>query len=131
MNSSWRRPILPVKNEPSWSSDALAYRTSLDESIFPRDALWTPLAGSVTLASISGSYISMGRFYSFSISIEGPTTSTAGYIDLPVTVAQLSVFNVAVSGLNKPAIVSKGENRLYLPDWSGAARALISGVVVI
>ena len=128
--STRRIPILPVRKEPGWTEDALAYRKSVHEDLYPIPPVWNPLAGSVTLDSISGSYVPMGRFYSFAIDIQGPTTSTAGYIDLPFEVAQLSVFNVAVSGLNKPAVINKGASRLYLPDWSGAANALISGVVV-
>jgi hypothetical protein len=125
-----RLPILPTKQEQGWSETASSYRQSLHESLYPKDVAWNPSVGSVTSASITGSYVPMGRFYSFAIDIQGPTTSTAGYIDLPFEVAQLSVFNVAVSGLNKPAVINKGASRLYLPDWSGAANALISGVVV-
>lgn len=125
-----RIPILPTKRENSWSETASTYRQSLHESLFPKDPTWIPIVGGVTSASVSGSYIPMGRYYSFAISIEGPTSSTSGYIDLPFPVSQLSVFNVAVSGLNQAATINNGESRLYLPDWTGAGRVFISGTAI-
>lgn len=125
-----RQPILPVKKEPGWTDTASAYRQSLHEDIYPKDQSWTPSTGGVTSASITGSYVRMARQTSFSIDIQGPTASSSGYIDLPFMVAQASVFNVAVTGLNQSATVNKGESRLYLPNWTTTSRALVSGVTV-
>ena len=125
-----RSPILP-NSEKGWSESANAYRQSLHEDLYPKEIAWSPTAPGTTNGGISGSYIRMGRFYSFSIVLEAPTSSSPGaYIDLPFAVQQASVFSVAVGGLVKPGIVNKGEVRLYLPDWSTSSRAVISGVAV-
>ena len=125
-----RSPILPTKKEQGWSETASAYRQSLHEDLYPKDVTWTPNKSGVT-GTIDASYVRMGRLCSFGISIEGPTTSTSGYLDLPFEVYQACVFNVAVEGLNKAALVNKGESRLYLPDWGATSRAVISAVVVM
>lgn len=125
-----RTPVLPSKKDPSWSNDSSGYRQSLHENLYPKDTAWIPKITGVTSTAITASFVQMGRFWSFAISIEGVTTSTAGNITLPFEVAQMSVFNVAVGGLNMAATIEKGQTILILPNWTSAARALISGVMV-
>lgn len=125
-----REPLLP-KSENGWSKDANSYRKALHDDLYPKNQAWNPPTGGVTSASVAAEYSSVGRLWAFSILIEGPTTASGGaYLDLPFSAGQYSVFSVAVGGVMKPAIVDKGSSRLYLPDWTGAARAVISGVVV-
>lgn len=125
-----RTPVLPSKKDQSWSDASTAYRQSLHENLYPKDTPWNPVITGVSSTAVTASFVQMGRFWSFAISIEGVTTSTAGTITLPFEVAQMSVFNVAVGGLNMPATIEKGQTTLILPNWTSAARALISGVAV-
>ncbi len=124
-----RQPILPTKKEQAWSETASSYRQSLHEDLYPKNQPWTPVTSGLT-GTIEAGYTSIGPVSVFGLSIDGPTTSSAGYIDLPFTVSQSSVFGVSVDGAAKAATINKGASRLYLPDWSGAGRVLISGVVV-
>lgn len=124
-----RQPILP-KSDQKMSQESNAYRKALHEALYPKGVEWNPSTGGVSSSSISGEYVGMGRMTVFSVVLEGSSAGAGAYIDLPVTVSQDAVFNVAIGTTYKFGVVAKGASRLYLPEWTPSGRAVISGVTV-
>ncbi|MES2367607.1 MAG: hypothetical protein V4563_17155 [Pseudomonadota bacterium] len=102
----------------------------LFDDLYPQLQPFTPaLVGVTDSPTVTSNLVRMGRLWNVNIEITGSSTASGAYLELPFISFATSLFLIKMDtdATPKVAYIEKNTTRLYLPDWTGVSRVIISG----
>ncbi len=100
------------------------------DDLYPQLQTFTPVLVGVTGDPVvTSDLVRMGRLWNVNIEVNGTSTASGAYLELPFTSFATSLFLIKMDTDTTPkvAYIEKNTTRLYLPDWTNVTRVIISG----
>jgi hypothetical protein len=102
---------------------------SMYDDLYPKIQPFSPLVAGMTGGTVSGGYSRQGRHWIISVVVQGSSSTSSAYFEIPFNASTVSVFTVKIGNDLKPAKVNLGENKVYLPNWTSSEPVYINGIL--